>query len=738
MKRLIFSLLSALLLSGYMVCAQPAAGWFPFSPGEKFFPAEIDMTSWLDAPAGKHGFVQRKDDKLIFEDGTRVKFWGTNICSNQPFVEHAVADKWVDFLAKYGINSVRFHKFTYHVLTPEYSTQLIPEKMDNFDYFHNRLREKGIYYGWSPVYGHKPRPGDKSRLLAYDEIMQFRRGSHLDTSTIGLVNFAEDLQKLHIELLVRLLTHQNPYSGLRYADDPALAFIEIQNEDNIWFATADQQLENSPSYANLLTARFTLWLRDKYTNQEGLLKAWGQEAFDWGREVRKTDWNLDQGNIRPVAHHGIYDYEFQKYLAQGQPMPLFLLDMARFLFELQLDFYKKTELAIRQTGYKGAIVGSCWQAGSGPTHYYNLFADAEMGLVDRHNYFGGGTGHRLVPGKMKNHAMVQKPGSGLLSTGFQQVIDKPFSFSEWMSLPPNEWIAEASPIIAFYGLGLQGWDASYSFATDNQNFTSTIHTPGVYNATSPTQMVLYPAIWAALNHGDIREGELISERNVSIRALAEGKIGFNDKVEQEWDEKVFRGDLPAEALAIGRIGVTFTDEFRPTEMPDLSAYIDSVSQTVTSTTGQLKWHYGGKPYFTLNAPCTRAFVGFLPGNDVALGNLSLRFTGKNPFAVVLITSLEKGTSLDSCQKVLVTVMGRAMNTGQKFNEDKTQLLDVGTAPILLEPVPLEIAIANRGVEAFFSLDHAGANKKPLTFSPNKLVCPANAKTMYYLINLKKP
>jgi hypothetical protein len=65
---------------------------------------------------------------------------------------------------------------------------------------------------------------------------------------------------------------------------------------------------------------------------------------------------------------------------------------------------------------------------------------------------------------VNNAAMVSMPGSGLLSTGFQQVKNRPFFMSEWMSLIPTEWTAESSPLVAAYGLGLQGWDASYAFA----------------------------------------------------------------------------------------------------------------------------------------------------------------------------------------------------------------------------------------------------------------------------------
>ncbi len=705
--------------------------WFAFHPKNDSAKSLIDMSSWLDAPAGKHGFVQVKGKDLVCEDGTPIKFWGVNICSQRPYSDNKTIDKWVNYLAKYGINGIRFHKFTYHGMPENVSTQIDSSKFHQFDYFQSKLREKGLYYGWSPIYGHKPRPGDAKKLLAYDEIAAAEMNSHLSFSTIGLVNFAEDLQDLHIELIVNMLNHVNPYTGKRYADDPALSFIEFQNEDNIFFATNDRMLELCPTYKKLLTEKFTQWLREKYKNQEGLLDAWGKEAIEWGKEVRKTTWNLDEGNITPVASHGIYDYEYQKALENNETMPRFLLDMARFLYEQQLKFYRKFEKAIRETGYKGALIGSCWQAGSGISHFYNLHTDYKMGIIDRHNYFGGGTGHRLVPGEFKNKAMVSKPGSGLLSTGLQMVSDRPFALSEWMSLPPNEWIAEGPVLIATYGLGLQGWDASYAFASDFPEFTNTIHTPGVYNVNSPTQIALYPALVSTIYNADIKEGKVVSERNVHIPSLKKGKLGFNDAQEQNWDQKIF-GGVPQEALAAGRVVVNFTDEFVPTTEPDLSAYVDTSNKVVKSSSNQLRWDYSGEGFVTINTPSLQGFVGFSQQQKHKLNDITLSV--QNSFAVVLVSSLEKGKNISEANHLLVTTMARAKNTGMKFNEDTTKIVEVGEEPIMLEPVQAILEFNDIEPKKIHILDHVG-QRTGKTIEPKDeiYIDGAKYKTLYYEI-----
>lgn len=707
------------------------SAWYEFKPNEHGASERMNMSDWLDETAGEHGYLRMDNGDFVFADGTPVKFWGVNINSSKPYSEKEDVDRWVPFLSKYGINSVRFHKYTQHGLTDENSTVIAPDKMARFDYFQYQLREAGIYYGWSPIYGHKLRPGDKERLLAYDEIVNADMNSHLSGSTIGLVNFAEDLQQLHIELIVNKLNHKNPYTGLRYADDPALIFVEFQNEDNIFFATTDKMLQLCPAYKQLLVDKFSKWLRNQYADQKGLEKAWGTDAFEWGREVRKEDWNLDKGNICPVAGHGIYDYEYKMALKRDEPLPKFLLDMARFLYEEQLKFYRKFEKAVRETGYKGPLVGSCWQAGSGISHFYNLHADYLTGIVDRHNYFGGGTGHRLISGDFNNKSMLAQPGSGILGTGLQQVDDRPFALSEWMSLIPNEWVAEGPVLVATYGLGLQGWDASYAFAVDFEHFTSTLHTPGVYNVTSPTQLVLYPALVSTVYNQDIKEAEVISRRNVHIPSLKQGKLGFKDYQVQDWDQKEFGGDLPQEVLAKGRAVVDFTDEYEPTYHPDLTK--DISSGTIRSQTGQLVWNYDGveKGNIHINTPSLQGVTGFSDGKSVTLDDIKVKT--HNPFAVVLVSSLEKGRSLEESKRWLITTIARAKNTNMVYNKEKDRILETGEAPILLEAVDFSVTFRNKTPKSLRILDHAGYDTgESIDITRNKITIKGNHhKTFYY-------
>jgi len=707
-------------------------GWFPFKPENDHGNSVISMNNWLDTPAGKHGFVQYKAEKLVFENGEEVKFWGTNICSRLPYVDAEEADKFVAFLAKYGVNAVRFHKFSWYAYNGDQSTEFSKEMFKPFDYFQYRLRENGIYYGWSHIYGHKVQPADSSKMVAYSEIKNLNYPwSHLNGSTSSLVNFAPDLQDLNIALTVDMLNHVNPHTGLRYADDPALAFIEFQNEDNIFWSAIDRSLEQAPTYRAMLNRQFSQWLKKKYGSQDALENAWGKENIPEGESLEKE-------NIYPQPSHGLFSYEYETAKNENRPMAKHILDKMRFLYETQMDFYKKFEKAIRNTGYKGVLVGSCWQAGSGLSHFYNLSADYEVGMIDRHNYFGGGAGgHRLATGTVKNNSMLKSPGSGLMSAGLQQVKDRPFSFSEWMSLVPNEWTAESDPIIAVYGMGLQGWDSSFSFATDLPRFSRLLESErhGVYNATSPLHFGLYPVLARMIYRNDVAESPVIATRNVHIPSFQEGKLGFNELVKQGYDDKNFTGTVTPEMLAIGRFPVDFTESFQETVIPGVEEYWNRNKESITSSTGELVWEYGDNDYFTVNTDGTKALVGFAPNTKVELGDWQIET--KNPFAVIFVTDRSQKGDLSSAEQILVTAVARGRNTGMEYeySGEETVLTKAGEMPLLLEPVVATISSKNMDNYEVKVLDQDGrltGNSIPVT-NRKFTIDSERDKTLYYLI-----
>lgn len=697
--------------------------WYTINTEDDFSPSVFDAHDWHDAPAGKHGFVVQNDDHFEFENGTPVKFWGVNIAERRSFPPKEESDQYIKYYQKYGVNAVRFHKFTW-ALTENMQESILPDpvKFDKLDYLSAELKENGIYYGWSHIYGHRVLPGDSSRLLAYEEVKDIG-GGHLKGSTYNLVYFAPDLQALSIDLTVNMLNHVNPYTGLKYADDPALCFVELNNEDNLFFASAHSRIMQAPSYKKLIERMFSNWLLRKYGSHAALIGAWGEEALNAFPEAG-TNEQLDLNNIYPMAHHG---YLSTKYLEDNPQHKKRIWDTARFLYETQVDFYNKFVKAVRETGYKGPIVPSGWQAGDNIAHLYNLHSDYQYGYIDRHNYYGGSrAGHR---------AMVDEPGMGLLSSGMQQVKNRPFALSEWISVMPNEWLTEAAPLIAVYGMGLQGWDASYSYASNHPYISNSLHSErhGVYNADAPTHMGLYLALSGMVYRGDVSEGDIVSTRNVHIPGLLKGRIGFEERITQIYDVKEFTGTVPREALAIGRTVIDFTDEYKETKVPDFSEHWNEKEKVIKSETGQLNWYYGDRGFVTVNTPGTVGFIGFPPDSTFNIGNY--RFNTSNTFAVVFITCLENSKDIKDAKRILISTFARAENTGMEHDEDYSDYIERGTKPVLMEPVNLAFSFPGINSTILHVLDFQGRklNKEIDAVNNQFMLNGSQYKTNYYLL-----
>jgi hypothetical protein len=56
-------------------------------------PIDISHIFENEKPAGKHGFMTVQGNKFVFENGTEMKFWGTNFNSGANFPSMNIAKK---------------------------------------------------------------------------------------------------------------------------------------------------------------------------------------------------------------------------------------------------------------------------------------------------------------------------------------------------------------------------------------------------------------------------------------------------------------------------------------------------------------------------------------------------------------------------------------------------------------------------------------------------------------------
>ncbi len=213
-------------------------------PWDDALPGITDLSSWLDKPAGRLGPVKVSADGHFETGGRRIRFLGVNLSFSAGMPERADADKLAGRLAKFGINVCRFH----HMDTGQWpnglrdgqartSGVLHPEALERLDYFVARLKEHGIYANLNLLVGRPFNAADG--LPAEIEKLDWK-----DRHIIGFFDARQlALQK---EYARALLTHRNAHTGLAYAEDPAVVFVEINNEQGLVHSWLGGQVDSLP------------------------------------------------------------------------------------------------------------------------------------------------------------------------------------------------------------------------------------------------------------------------------------------------------------------------------------------------------------------------------------------------------------------------------------------------------------------------------------------------------------
>ncbi len=691
--------------------AEPAeAAWYPFTPDDDpSIPSEIGMQDWFETPAGKHGRIRAEGNQLWYHDRP-IKLWGLNLCFRAGAAPSAeIAERRAALYRKFGINAVRHHKWVdgpgwAGIQSERSAVQFDPEGLDRFDYQNAQFRQAGIFLKLSQAFGTiRIGPDDRDAVPYAEEFGSFDGPNSRIGGGNSTLFYSTELQDLTIRQLQNILNHRNPYTGLTYGEDPAVAFVEIVNEASILFYTSMNPLRDSPTLRRRTARNFSQWLRDRYDDHAGLVAAWGEAALDSFDEVPTPDGepeHLDRDNLLPLGNPWFWDPArldgSQQFRRQR------LLDSLEFLYALQVEAYQRIVRGIRETGYEGEILGSNWHAGRMFSHYANLHSDYQVGTIDRHNYFGGGSSTRI-----QNASMSRMPGSGMLSTGMEQVSDRPFMLSEWIHVFPNEWGVEGPAIIGAYGMGLQGWDVSYLFQNRDEGIFSSRIGRDRWDVTAPQVLGVFPAVARQVWRGDVAEAELRAVRYVHMPSLFEGRLGFEDTVgSHEYDVRTFDSrQVPAQTLAVARCEVQFTDRFRTTPPFDLDPYREGDSYL--ASTGQLRWREGQSRHdghFTVDTPGTQAVVGFAEGRTARLGEVTIEPDCR--FAAIYITARDPDEDIVSGRNLLVVAMARARNTGMRVFADQL-ILAAGESPVVLEPVRATIRLDRPGTPTVHVLDHNG-------------------------------
>jgi len=271
-------LLAAAVLAGPAGLATSAdePALFPFVISYEAPENVTNVSAWLDKPAGADGFVRARGGRLATDRG-QVRFFATNLCFDACFPSRDQAERLAARLARFGINCVRMHHMDSHSIWGKSPNKLTidPERLARLDYLIYQLKLRGIYVNLNL---------HVSRTLGPEE--GFPNVEGRPKYDKGLGNFEPRMIEAQRKYARDLLTHVNPHTGKPYTEEPAVAFVEISNEDALFTIWGRGQLDTLPEpYATTYRGLWNAWLRNKYGSTRRLQGAWHAGSRPLGREM---------------------------------------------------------------------------------------------------------------------------------------------------------------------------------------------------------------------------------------------------------------------------------------------------------------------------------------------------------------------------------------------------------------------------------------------------------------------
>lgn len=702
--------------------AAAEAGWFAFDPPPDRFDASagFDLRHFNEPVAGAGGVIGVKDGRFVQTGtGRPIRFWAVNGPSGKNAEEVAAEAR---MLAKRGVNLVRIHHGYYDKqgkLDPKAVLKAIADV--------EALKSEGIYTHFSiyfPLWL-DPAP-DHPQLQGYDG----------KKHPFAAIFFDEDFQELYRSWWTALLTTPSPATGKRLVDDPAVAGLEILNEDSFFFWTFNPDAVPDPEL-RILEKKFGEWLTRTHGSIDAAFRAWkGQKvARDRPAEGRvgfRPLWNI--ANERSARDR----------------------DTSRFLYETQRGFYEQTYQFLRGLGFKGLITASNWHTASpevlGPLEKLSYTA---TDFIDRHGYFGGRhkgdqaawsirDGHtytdrsalRFEPSEPGKPLEFRHPAMDPSYDGLPSMISE----TTWNR--PNRYRSEAPLYYAAYG-ALQETDAIVHFALDGASWSVK---PGYFmqpwTLMSPAMMGQFPAAALIYRFGLVAPGELVVDLPLARGDLLALK-GTPMPQDASFDELRLKDVPSGTTLApgnridplvhyVGRTAVRFVDRPEPARLADLTRYIDRDARVVTSSNGQLRLDYG-KGLLTIRAPMAQGASGDLKAAG-AIDLPDLEVASGLDLGHIVVVGLD-GQPLASSARMLLQVMSEERPTGfevEPAGEDTRRIVSIGRDPWQVREIDGTVKF-KRSDASSLKVTRLDPNGQPAGPAGAADAIRLDKETIYYLI-----
>ena len=681
-----------------------AAGRWAFQPPrDEFSPAALlDLRGLNEKVAGEHGFVTRSKDgnDFVFGDGTPVRFWAVNDGAfDKDLARHA------RFLAKRGINMVRFHCN----ITPTGNDLMAIDTTDRDHLWKGvaAMKQEGIYVTYSPYWAGPARVKPAMGIL--------------DTGGAGnwgLLFFDPKLQAAYKSWLKQVLTEKNPYTGIPLAQEPALAIIQIQNEDSLLFWTS--QGIKGPARKEL-RRQFGEFVRRKYGSLDKAAKEWGGAApsadqdspdnFAQGEAALYIVWELTQ-------HRG---NEGQQRRCADQ-MQFFTETM--FAFNKMVGDYLRKEL-----GCKQLVNAGNWRTADNVTmldaERWSYTADEVMAV---NRYYSGAhegrnNGWAIVDGdRFTDESVLLRPRE--LPLTLKQVAGFPMLITESSWVPPQSYQSEGPFLVAAYQ-SLTGIDAFYWFATGEEGWRQPgsangyLPSEGKWVCATPMLMGQWPAAALMYRRGYIKQGEPVVyeqrslddlwRRRMPIIAEDSGYDPNRDRDNRSKESNIKDGVNPL-AYLVGPVLVKYGGDPARSRVSEPGSYIHADQKLVQSNTGELQMDYG-KGLCTLNAPKAQGVTGFLK-KEGRFKLADVEIQSGNDYGTVLVVAMDDRPLKDSA-KILVQAGTTERPAGWSTKPVQVQggpgeeVVSFGHAPWMIVRGDISLSVKNAKITRARVLDPNG-------------------------------
>jgi len=673
-----------------------------FTPQRDEFSAAalLDLRSLNEKVAGESGYVTRSKDgnDFVLGTGKPARFWALNTGAyEKPSID---LGRHARFLAKRGVNMVRFHGN----ITPKGKSlmECDTEEREKLWKLVAAMKKEGIYTTFSPYWAGPSRVKPEMGVLDPGK-----------SGNWGTLFFDKKVQEAYRAWMKQVLTEKNPHTGISLARDPALAIIQIQNEDSLLFWTS-QGIGGGAAVE--LRKQFGAFLAKKYGSLEKAKEGWGGDS-----PVKDDNFATGEAGISMI-------WELTQRRAGAQHKRL--SDQMQFFTETMYHFNKMVgDFIHNELGCKALINAGNWRTADNVTmldsERYSYTPNEVMGV---NRYTGGAhegknNGWAIDKGDtFTDDSVLKNPRE--LPVNLKQVEGYPILISEGSWVPPQGYQAEGPFLNAAYQ-SLNGVDAYYWFATGEEDWRQPgsangfMPSEGKWVCATPMLMGQWPAAALFYRMGYVKKGEPVVYEQRALKDLWERKMplvaedaGYDvnrdmDNVSKESNVK--DGVHPLAFLA-GPVVTKYDGDPAKSNVVDLKQYINDAAKTVTSITGEIEFNYG-KNVCTLNAPKVQGVTGFL--KNVGTFKLAdIEIVSGNEYGSVLAVSMDDA-DLKNSKKVLVQIGTIARPTGWKTKPATVgkvkgeQVVSYGKAPWQIIEGDVTLTIKNAALKTAVVLDANG-------------------------------